>query len=116
MKFIFIIRNHAAAISEKCLALSERAVRSSDETQSIVMKKAPWKLALFLAIIAFPVSFLIFNVAYIYWAVKAYPHNNSMAGMAVFFYGFPVALACSLVTFVIVFAVSRSKRARRLAD
>ena len=77
------------------------------------MKKTPWKLALIWAVIAFPVSFVIFNVAFIYWAVKAYPHNNSMAGFAAFIYGFPVGLACSLVTFVVVLAVSRREGEQR---
>jgi hypothetical protein len=78
------------------------------------MKKTPWYLAFFGAAIAFPVSFLVFNVAYVYWAVKTYPHHNSMAGFAAFIYGFPVGLACSLVTLLVVLAVSSHKREPRL--
>lgn len=77
------------------------------------MKKTPWKLALLWAVIAFPVSFVIFNVAFIYWAVRTYPHNSSMAGLAAFIYGFPVGLACSLVTFVVVLVVSTRKGEHR---
>ena len=77
------------------------------------MKKTPWKLALIWAVIAFPVSFVIFNVAFIYWAVQTYPHTNSMAGFAAFIYGFPVGLACSLVAFAVGLPVSRREGEQR---
>jgi hypothetical protein len=43
---------------------------------------------------ALPVSFVIFNVTFIYWAVKTYPHNNPMAGFAALICYFYLRLSC----------------------
>jgi hypothetical protein len=59
------------------------------------------------ALIALTVSFLVFNFAYIEWAVWKYPHHNSMAGFAAFIYGIPVALGAGVIAFVIVFLKSK---------
>lgn len=60
-------------------------------------------VALLAAIAAFFVSFFVFYVGYIEWAVHTYPHYDSMMGFAAFFYGLPVGGAFALVTFVFVF-------------
>ncbi len=49
------------------------------------------------------VGFVVFNVAFIWWAVWRYPHNNSMAGVVGILYGLPVGAACGAVTFSLAF-------------
>jgi hypothetical protein len=79
------------------------------------MKKLRWGIALLRAVIAFPVSFAISNIAYISWASKTYPHHDSMAGFAAFIDGFPVGLAASVVTFVaaLVLMAARSGHGKK---
>ncbi|MBB5339946.1 tetrahydromethanopterin S-methyltransferase subunit E [Edaphobacter lichenicola] len=55
-------------------------------------------------------TFVIFNIAYLRWAVWRYPQHNSMAGMTAFLYGLPVAVAFAALGFAIAFrSGSRSK-------
>ena len=63
-------------------------------------------------VVACAVSFVVFNVAYIEWAVWRYPHNNSMAGFAAFIYGIPVGLMCGIIAAWVI-AVVLKKRATR---
>ncbi|GEM_PF-4111766 len=56
---------------------------------------------------AFVVGFVIENVVYISWAVREYPHNNSMAGLAGFVYGIPVGGLCAGAVFCLVFFKGR---------
>lgn len=80
------------------------------------MKNLRWGIAVLWAVIAFPVSFLIFNIVFLIWAEKTYPHNNSMAGLAAFMYGFPVALVASVATFIAVLAITNQKRRPQQPD
>ena len=59
--------------------------------------------SLIAAAAAFVVGFVIENVVYIEWAVREYPHNNSMAGLAAFAYGIPVGALCAGGVFCLVF-------------
>jgi hypothetical protein len=63
--------------------------------------------SLIAAAAAFVVGFVIENVVYIEWAVREYPHNNSMAGLAAFAYGIPVGGLCAGVVFCLVFFKGR---------
>ena len=67
-------------------------------------------VSVFVAIAACIVGFVVFNIAYIEWAVWCYPHNNSMAGLAAFIYGIPVSLLIGLVTFTLLRQRFRKKR------
>lgn len=66
-------------------------------------------VALLVGIVSFFLSFFIFNVAYISWAVHRYPHHNSMAGMAAFYYGFPVGGAVALVVFAVTLYLQKKR-------
>ena len=57
------------------------------------------------SVIGFAAVFVGFNVAYVMWAVRAYPHNNSMAGFAAFIYGMPIAGGAALAIFIATFWV-----------
>jgi hypothetical protein len=60
----------------------------------------------------FILSFVVFNVVFIQWAVWRYPHNNSMAGFAAFIYGVPVGMIFAAIAFVIAFR----RTGRRIAS
>jgi hypothetical protein len=49
------------------------------------------------------IFFKFFEIAYIDWAVWRYPRNNSMAGLAAFMFGVPLAGSCGIVVFCTVF-------------
>jgi len=49
------------------------------------------------------ISFKVFSIAYVNWAVWRYPHNNSMAGLAAFMFGIPLGAICGVVAFCFVF-------------
>jgi len=67
------------------------------------------------AVLAFIASFIVFNIAYIVWAVRRYPHHNSMAGVAAFIYGLPVGAACALLSFGIAFyIIGRNRKLRKM--
>jgi hypothetical protein len=73
------------------------------------MSTLRWGKAVIWAVVAFPVSFIVFNVLYVKWAEWAYPHTNSMAGFAAFIYGFPVGLGASIATFLIVLGMTNRR-------
>jgi hypothetical protein len=77
--------------------------------EEIKMKTLRWGVALLCAVIVFPISYIIFNIGFMLWAEKVYPHRNSMAGVVAFIYGFPVGLAVSLVIFAMVLVTTRRK-------
>jgi hypothetical protein len=54
------------------------------------------------------VSFKVFNIAYVDWAVWRYPHNNSMADFAAFMYGIPVGAICGIASFCLVFFYNKA--------
>jgi hypothetical protein len=54
-------------------------------------------------------QFVIFNVLYIEWAVRRYPHNNSMAGLAAFIYGIPVGLGCGILAGLVIGVALRGR-------
>ncbi|MDW5267931.1 MULTISPECIES: hypothetical protein [Acidobacteriaceae] len=62
-------------------------------------------IALGFSIIGFAIVFVGFNIAYIVWAELRYPHNNSMAGLAAFIYGMPIAGIAALIVFIGTFWV-----------
>jgi len=64
---------------------------------------------LLVALGSFVLSFIIFNVAYITWAVWKYPQHNSMAGFAAFIYGVPVGAACGILGAAIAFKLTKKK-------
>lgn len=64
------------------------------------------------SVIGFLIVFVGFNVAYMIWAVRAYPHSNSMAGLAAFIYGMPIAGAAALVIFIGTFWVCVRRTAK----
>jgi hypothetical protein len=55
------------------------------------------------ASVAFVIALFVFNFAYVRWAIAHYPQHNSMAGMAAFYYGLPVAAAFAIIGFAIAF-------------
>ena len=55
------------------------------------------------AVLAFIVSFVIFNVAYIKWAVWRYPQANSMAGLSAFIGGLEVGAIVAVLCFGVVY-------------
>jgi hypothetical protein len=55
------------------------------------------------AALAFIVSFVVFNVAYIKWAVWRYPQANSMAGLSAFIGGFEVGAIVAVLCFGVVY-------------
>ncbi len=61
-------------------------------------------VALVESILAFLISFIVFNICFIFWAEWRYPHNNSMAGLSAFIYGLPVGGFVAVLVFIIVFA------------
>lgn len=60
-------------------------------------------IAVVAGILAAYLSFKLFSVAYVDWAVWRYPHNNSMAGMTAFMYGIPIGAFCGIAVFCLVF-------------
>jgi hypothetical protein len=66
-------------------------------------------ISLLVAFASFVLSFIIFNVAYIKWAVWRYPQHNSMAGFAAFIYGIPIGAACALLGAAIAFPLTKRK-------
>jgi tetrahydromethanopterin S-methyltransferase subunit E len=60
-------------------------------------------LSIVVGIVVSFATFIIFNIAYIKWAVWRYPHHNSMAGLAAFLYGLPVGAICGIIAFCFVF-------------
>jgi hypothetical protein len=69
-----------------------------------------WAPALAWGLASSLVSFVIFNVAFIFWAERTYPEHNSMAGVAAFFYGIPVGLLCGIAGFFLALAITNRKR------
>ena len=65
------------------------------------------------AVIAFIAGFVAFNIAYIVWAVRRYPHHNSMAGVAGFVYGLPVGAVSAALSFAIAFYIIGQNRKLR---
>jgi uncharacterized membrane protein len=61
-------------------------------------------VALVGSIVAFMISFIVFNICFGFWAEWRYPHNNSMAGLSAFIYGLPVGGFAALLVFIVVFA------------
>jgi hypothetical protein len=57
--------------------------------------------------VAFGIAFVVEFFAYMSWAEREYPHNNSMAGLSAFAYGLPVGGLCAAVVFCLVFFDSR---------
>jgi hypothetical protein len=55
------------------------------------------------SVAAFVATFFAFNIAYIQWADWRYPHHNSMAGFAAFYYGLPVGAAFAILGFALAF-------------
>ena len=55
------------------------------------------------------ISFVVFNVLYIEWAVWRYPHNDSMAGFAAFIYGIPVAIGSGILAWFRIQKLLRSR-------
>ena len=56
------------------------------------------------AIVVFLAVFVLFNILYILWAVKCYPHANSMAGFAAFIYGIPVGGVAAVIASIAYYA------------
>lgn len=50
------------------------------------------------------VSFVMTNMAYMWWANWRHPDNSSMAGMGAFVLGLLVAPVCAFFTILLVFA------------
>lgn len=67
-------------------------------------------IAVVVAVVVFVVTFVAFNFLYIQWAVWRYPHNNSMAGLAAFIYGLPVAAGFALLGFAAAARWTKPKR------
>jgi len=111
MNFIFIITRSVSLTSFRfCFLLLEyRAMIGNMTAPTSKGSNLRWGLAFLWAIIVFPVSYIIFNIAFVLWAEKTYPHANSMAGFAAFVYGFPAGLMASLATFLVVLATTKYK-------
>src|SRR5262249_43491145 len=94
MNFIFIITRAPSRSSFRfCFLLAEnRAMIGYMAGPAGKATDLRWGMALLWAVIVFPISYIIFNVAFMLWAQKTYPHANSMAGFVAFIYGFPVGL------------------------
>ena len=67
-----------------------------------------------LAVTTFFAVFVLVNVVYIGWAVRAYPENNSMAGLPAFMYGFIFGSFAALAVFLITYR--RFRRETKVND
>jgi hypothetical protein len=60
-------------------------------------------VSLGIALVCFILSFIVFNFAYMVWAVWRYPQANSMAGLTAFMYAIPVGGIFAILSFAVAF-------------